>query len=254
LTEVEIIEGCINKNPKAEKELWEKYAPKLYGICLRHLSHPHDAEEVLQEGFIKIYAGIKSYKFTGSFEGWLKRIVINTALTHLRLTKKIKMEEDLLGIDSLLQWQVNPLVQLEAKELLRILNSLPQNLATVLNLFSIDGYSKVFSNWEFLPFISFQYSRLLKTQTLSPQILKAQTSFNQPSRFVEINDARNERFNRNLYGVQTGAKLIYHWESNLGAFIGCSASQYLSSNFNKTFYNFSMPHHFRLETGIMFNF
>jgi RNA polymerase sigma-70 factor (ECF subfamily) len=141
LTEVEIIEGCRLKNQKAERLLWESYAPKLFAICVRHLGNTHDAEEVLQESFIKIYKGIHQYTFTGSFEGWLKRIVINTALTHLRLNRKLKMEADLMEVDANVHWHINPLVQLEAKELLQLLNRLPQNLATILNLFSIDGFT-----------------------------------------------------------------------------------------------------------------
>jgi RNA polymerase sigma factor (sigma-70 family) len=121
--------------------LWEKYAPKLFGICLRHCRTQTEAEEVLQESFIKVFDKLADYKNEGSFEGWIRRITVNTALTHLRLTHKFTFETDTDAATQLSNFAFEPLEKVEAKDLLVAIKKLPENYKVVLNLYCIDGYS-----------------------------------------------------------------------------------------------------------------
>jgi RNA polymerase sigma factor (sigma-70 family) len=131
----------LKRNPKAERLLWDKYAPQLFGVCMRYCRNRSEAEEVLQEGFIKIFDRLSQYKQNGSFEHWLRRIMINTALTYLRLSKKFVNELDVYELGEVFLTDTNPLKQLEAKDLMKLIQVLPLPQQSVMNLFSIDGYS-----------------------------------------------------------------------------------------------------------------
>jgi RNA polymerase sigma-70 factor (ECF subfamily) len=84
LVEKEIIDGCKKLNHKAQKTLYEMYASLMRGICMRYISDTDEVKDVIQEGFLKIFGNINQFKGTGSFEGWMKRIMINTAITHCK--------------------------------------------------------------------------------------------------------------------------------------------------------------------------
>ena len=79
-SESDLIEGCIKGDRKMQYELYERFAPKMYGVCLRYAANTEEAEDILQEGFIKIFKKISSYRGDGSFEGWIRRIFVNTAI------------------------------------------------------------------------------------------------------------------------------------------------------------------------------
>ncbi|OYU94659.1 MAG: hypothetical protein CFE21_15390 [Bacteroidetes bacterium B1(2017)] len=141
LTESELIAACLKRNSKAERLLWDTYAPKLFGVCRRYCPIRTEAEEVLQEGFIKIFDKLSQYKQNGSFESWLRKIMINTALTQLRLNKKYTFELDVNELTEVFLTDTDPLKQLEAKQLMNLIQTLPYPQQSVMNLFSIDGYS-----------------------------------------------------------------------------------------------------------------
>lgn len=141
MNDAALISACLQQNPKAENLLWERYAPLLFGICIRHCRNQTEAEEVLQESFIKIFENLASYKNQGSFEGWLRKITVNTALTHLRLTYKFTQETDADLAHQLSNHAFDPLEKVAAKDLLTAIQKLPENYKVVLNLFCIDGYS-----------------------------------------------------------------------------------------------------------------
>ena len=83
-TEEQLISACKKKDEYAFRTIYEMYAPKMMGVCLRYMHNRQEAEDILQESFIKVYLKINKYRFEGSFEGWLRRIVVNTALNKLR--------------------------------------------------------------------------------------------------------------------------------------------------------------------------
>lgn len=87
--EMQLVEGCINQSRKSQEEVFSKLYGRLYSICMRYSDDPDEAKDVLQNGFIKVFKGIENYKGDGSFEGWIKRIVVNTAIDNYR-RKKVK--------------------------------------------------------------------------------------------------------------------------------------------------------------------
>jgi RNA polymerase sigma factor (sigma-70 family) len=136
----EIIKGCVAGKPEAQETLYKKYSGKLFGICLRYTKDYSAAEDVLQEGFIKILTNISSYKGTGAFEGWMRRVVINTALERFRKQFQMypitEINESEIGLkyDDILD-------NINAKDLLGLVKELPPAYKMVFNLYAIDGYS-----------------------------------------------------------------------------------------------------------------
>ncbi len=138
-----IIKKCKKGRVSAQKELYELYAPTLYYICLRYAKNPEIAQDLLHDGFMIIFDKISSFKGEGSFEGWMKRIMINHSLAYLRQLSK---ERDLFtdshdSIDTLEEQDVDDAPVISLDKVLRLLNRLPDGCRTVFNLYYIEGYS-----------------------------------------------------------------------------------------------------------------
>ncbi len=136
-----LIDGCINGKPKARKELFRRFHKVLLGTCLRYSRDKHEAEDILLEGFIQIYAKIESYSYNGSFEGWLKRIMVNTAIDYFRKNKKENLHHNIDDFNDIVSADIDVLNQLSAKEILNLIQTLPQGYRITFNLFAIEGYS-----------------------------------------------------------------------------------------------------------------
>ncbi|MEY4286384.1 MAG: hypothetical protein RL511_457 [Bacteroidota bacterium] len=141
MDEQELIQGCIAARPKAQKALFDIYAPKLYVVCLRYLKDQMRAQDVLQDTFVKIFAHIGNYKSEGAFEGWLKRIAVNTCLDQLRKDKKLLTDVPLDDVSHKLAHQDFSAEKLMADDLLKLVQALPDGYRTVFNLFAIEGFS-----------------------------------------------------------------------------------------------------------------
>lgn len=137
----QIIERCARKDARAQKMLYEMFGPRLFAICHRYASSEQEAQDILQDGFIKIFEKIDLYKGEGSFEGWMRRIVVNTALDLLRKNKKLRYQVDIDAISYSLSSNDSVMSDLAAEELLRILQGIPVGYRTVFNLYAIEGYS-----------------------------------------------------------------------------------------------------------------
>ena len=133
-----LIDDCKKKHSKAQEELYKRYASTLFSICLKYASNYADAEDVLQDAFIIIFDKVTQYKNQGSFEGWLKRIVINTALQRYRKTGVLNLinEENISEVDVEVEEESVPL-----DYLLHIVQELPDRYRMVFNLYILDGYS-----------------------------------------------------------------------------------------------------------------
>ncbi|HBX51312.1 MAG: hypothetical protein A2275_14620 [Bacteroidetes bacterium RIFOXYA12_FULL_35_11] len=136
-----IIEGCIRMDRKAQKMLYDKYAATFLGICVRYASHRAEAEDVLQDAFVKVFLNIRQYNRTGSFEGWMKRIIINTAISNYRANLKHYYH---LDIDDIKKSEVDEntieTAEFSKEELLKVINSLPDGFRLIFNLYAIEGY------------------------------------------------------------------------------------------------------------------
>ena len=141
MDEQELILGCIAARPKAQKALFDIYAPKLYVVCLRYLKDQMRAQDVLQDTYVKIFANIGNYKSEGAFEGWLKRIAVNTCLDQLRKDKKLLTDVSIDDVSHKLSTDSFSVEKLMADDLLKLVQALPDGYRTVFNLFAIEGYS-----------------------------------------------------------------------------------------------------------------
>lgn len=141
MTEAQIIKACKAGDPDGFYQLVNKYAGRLFGICLRYMKDEDDAKDVLQEGFIKIFKKIESYKPTGSFEAWLSKVVVNQSLMELRKKKKqfLIIESEILSIDQIDNFDIE--IELEEMDILEMLWELPDHYRIILNLAIIEGYS-----------------------------------------------------------------------------------------------------------------
>jgi len=136
----DIIKGCVEGKTEAQGALFKKYSKLLFGVCIRYTKDSSAAEDVLHEGFIKIFTNIASYKSKGSFEGWMRRIMVNTALERYRKNFQMYPVSEIAEMES--KMNTNLIVsELSAQELLVLIKDLPPAYKMVFNLFAIDGYS-----------------------------------------------------------------------------------------------------------------
>jgi RNA polymerase sigma-70 factor (ECF subfamily) len=143
LTEIKnILKGCLEGNRRDQELLYRRYAAKLYAVCLQYSGNDEEARDILQEGFIKIFENLAHYKHEGSFEGWMRRIMVNTALEKYRSKHNLYRVDD---IDTLKELDAEPYNMdysgLEVSDLLDIIRELPPKYKMVFNLYAIEGYS-----------------------------------------------------------------------------------------------------------------
>src|SRR5690349_23881030 len=133
LTENRLIEECIKGSRKSQKELYDLHASKMYAVCLRYAKNPMDAEDILQEGFIKLFNNLHKFRGEGSFEGWVRRIFVNSAIEHLR-DKKINVSVDITLQDFIPYAHVSALESLYEKDLIKTTEVLSDGYRTVFTL------------------------------------------------------------------------------------------------------------------------
>lgn len=132
-----LIQGCLEKNTKSQEQLYQLYASKLFSVCLKYSRNYAEAEDNLQDGFLLIFDKIGQYKFTGSFEGWAKRLMINHVLQQYRKTTFLELVDDVIDETSVEIEEEN----LSLEFLLKIIQELPDRYRLVFNLYVMDGYS-----------------------------------------------------------------------------------------------------------------
>jgi RNA polymerase sigma-70 factor (ECF subfamily) len=141
LTEESLIKKCASGNSLAQKTFYEKFAGKMMGICLRYTKDYEEAQDVMQDAFIKIFGKLADYEKKGSLEGWVRRIVVNTALDSYRKNKKHQKNVDVDSVDYLLEDKTFIIEELNADDLLAVIKTIPAGYQMVFNLFAIEGYS-----------------------------------------------------------------------------------------------------------------
>jgi RNA polymerase sigma factor (sigma-70 family) len=141
MTEQTILVGCLNNDPSAQRELYNRYSPKMLSVCYRFSNSREDAEDMLQEGFIKIFTQIHTFQNKGAFEGWIRRIIVHTCINFLKKNKKISNSIDLDQADYLeVKEETVPSV-MQARQIIECIRLLPIGYRTVLNLYAMEGYS-----------------------------------------------------------------------------------------------------------------
>ncbi|MBC7387688.1 MAG: RNA polymerase sigma factor, partial [Opitutaceae bacterium] len=139
----EVIEKAIKGDVKAFKGIFDYYLPKMRPVCRRYSETDDEADDVLQEAFIKVYYNLKSFKFEGSFEGWIRKTVVNTALNNIKQRKRNLNFLSIENISEENEVELNPsdIDNLEQDQLLKIIKELPDGYKTVFTLYVLDDFS-----------------------------------------------------------------------------------------------------------------
>jgi len=139
--EEQIVRGCVDGKREFQKKLYEAYAGKMLFVCLRYTKNREEAEDVLQDGFIKVFKNIHTFRFQGSFEGWVRRIMVHTSIEHIRRKKQTTMFDDVEDIVHHPESETDVTGKMGEKELLKMIHYLPDGYRTVFNMYVIEGYS-----------------------------------------------------------------------------------------------------------------
>lgn len=135
-----LYEGCKAGDPRAQEMLYRALASKMLGVCMRYVNNTAEAEDILQTGFIKVFTHIASFRGEGSFEGWVRRVMVNTAVEAYRKNRRIVPATDLGEVTDIpQQWEV--IDTLECEDLLTIIRALPDGYRMVFNMYAIEGYT-----------------------------------------------------------------------------------------------------------------
>ncbi len=141
IPESDLIKGCIEGDRRMQEELYRRFSPKMYAVCLRYAGNSDDARDLLQEGFIKVYKNLHRFRAEGSFEGWIRRVFVNTSIEYFR-KKSIQLssvsdkeentieDADISAIDALAE-----------KDIINIIQELSPGYRAVFNLYVVEGYS-----------------------------------------------------------------------------------------------------------------
>jgi RNA polymerase sigma factor (sigma-70 family) len=141
MTEELLLAGCLKNNAAAQEALYSRFSPRMLGVCYRFAKNREDAEDMLQEGFIKVFTQIHQYRGEGALEGWIRRIVVHTCINHLKKNKKFSDSIDIIHANTVhINEELIPSI-MQAKQVVECIRLLPIGYRTVLNLYAIEGFS-----------------------------------------------------------------------------------------------------------------
>ena len=138
-----LVRDTLRLKPEAQRELYEHFAQQMLGVCFRYTKSISDAEDILQEGFVKVFKHLHQYNFEGELGAWIRKIMVNTALNYLKKNKRYQYD---LSFEELALHPVskdNPEVRLEGKELAELIRQMPTGYQTIFNLHAVEGYTHV---------------------------------------------------------------------------------------------------------------
>ncbi|AQS93241.1 RNA polymerase subunit sigma-70 [Polaribacter sp. BM10] len=132
-----LIKKAIDNNREAQKQLFEQYSPKMLGVCRQYVKDMHHAEDLMLQGFLKVFTNLHKFKHEGSFEGWIRRIMVNTCISYLRKKNLVDVsDEDFVFNDAATESLENTSVE----DIQKLIDKLPEGYKMVFNLFAIEGY------------------------------------------------------------------------------------------------------------------
>ena len=140
-SEEELIHRCLKNDVKAQEEFYKRFAPRMYGVCLRFAKNQMEADDILQEGFIKVYSNLKSFRNEGSLEGWIRRTIVNTAINLFKKNSKYQKDIEIEKAEAVQNAEAGAFENLCVEELLKLVNELPAGYRMVFNLNVIEGYT-----------------------------------------------------------------------------------------------------------------
>lgn len=141
MDDLTLVNECAKGNSKAQRALFDKFAPKMLAVCQRYLRNNQEAEDVLQDGFVKVFQKIVDFKMEGSLEGWIRRIVVNTALDTIRRNKKLLDDVQVEEVQYKVSFTDHQFDGMDLAQLMKLINEMPDGYRIVFNMFAIEGYS-----------------------------------------------------------------------------------------------------------------
>lgn len=140
IPESDLISGCIDGDRRMQEELYRRFSPRMFAVCLRYAGSAEEAEDILQEGFIKVFKKLNTFRKEGSFEGWIRRIFVNTAIEHFRRKKYLqpvteKEENTIEGS------YLSVLDTLAERDIMELVQQLSPGYRTVFNMYVVEGYT-----------------------------------------------------------------------------------------------------------------
>lgn len=140
ITESDLLKGCMEGNRRMQEEMYRRFSPRMYAVCLRYAGNAEEAEDILQEGFIKVFKKLDSFRSEGSFEGWVRRIFVNTAIEHFR-RKRYLMPVTEKEENTIEGKYTSVLDELAEKDILGLVQELSPGYRTVFNMYVVEGYT-----------------------------------------------------------------------------------------------------------------
>jgi RNA polymerase sigma factor (sigma-70 family) len=140
MTDHELAKGILNGDKSAQQELWRLYSRKMMSVSLRYCNSRPEAEDVLQDAFVKVFQRIDQWQGSGPLGGWIRTVVVNTALTQLRKDNKWRHSADLDAADNLNADDVDAVSKMNAESLMELIDKMPKGYKTVFNLFAVEGF------------------------------------------------------------------------------------------------------------------
>jgi RNA polymerase sigma factor (sigma-70 family) len=141
ISEAELIEGCKANKRDLQKALYQRYSAKMFMICLRYTKNREEAEDILQDGFVKLFGNIRQFNGAGSFEGWIRRIMVNTALEAIRKRKLEYAPDDISNLTNVHANESDALSKIALQDLLALIQELPTGCQLIFNLYVIEGFN-----------------------------------------------------------------------------------------------------------------
>jgi len=141
VSEKNLVKGCQKGKAKFQRLLYERYAPKMLGVCMRYFHSKDQAQDALQDGFVKVYTKIENFRGQGSLEGWIRRIMVNTSLNLLRDNLKHAFHAD---VDDVKVYIADPSVDYDhfhVEDIMKLIQDLPKGYRIIFNMYEIDGYA-----------------------------------------------------------------------------------------------------------------
>jgi RNA polymerase sigma factor (sigma-70 family) len=141
MTDDELIDKCLQGDQRAQKALFEKFSRKMMSVCMRYAPDREQAEDVLQDGFVKVFNHLATFKREGSFEGWIRRTMVNTSLDNLRKKRADVIDADISEAEYLAGSDEKVVGKMRVEELMKLIQDMPPGYRTVFNMYAIEGYS-----------------------------------------------------------------------------------------------------------------
>ncbi len=141
MSEQELIDACVKNDRKAQRELYDRFSRQMMAVCLRYAGNPTDASDMMQEGFIRVFEKLEQYKGDGALGGWIRRVMVNSALLQIRKEKKHSFTDEIDEETNVVSTSFDVFSKMAADEILQLVQNLPTGYRTVFNLFAIEGYS-----------------------------------------------------------------------------------------------------------------